>query len=334
MATATHPMFACEPVTSLEWNPRTELTTITPKPNEPLEVALRRFRRVIESTGLLKELRARQFYENPLPSASARRPLPLLDCASRFGGHSHQRRSTETVQDCRRCSPGATAAKGASGTGVARTSVAHRTPPCFGLGRRGKWRRQQNMHAALWIGLAVRFHARVIALPRHRVKRHVIAPYSSNASPPGMAGLLMPKPIALTNKDNCFLLTTSPAHVNVTKPAHHYACMDAVLEGGASSHVCRTRLICAPNSSRMSGASCIGAPRAMQRFRWRRPAMCSSRGFSGQWQTRRGSRGEFAGPDSRRSDGGPSGDRINAERAMIAFNISTQGDQSWRHTRS
>jgi len=42
-----------------------ELTTVIPKLNEPLEVALRRFRRSIETTGLLKELRARMAYETP-----------------------------------------------------------------------------------------------------------------------------------------------------------------------------------------------------------------------------------------------------------------------------
>jgi small subunit ribosomal protein S21 len=41
------------------------LTTVIPKLNEPVEVALRRFRRSIESTGLLKELRARMAYEKP-----------------------------------------------------------------------------------------------------------------------------------------------------------------------------------------------------------------------------------------------------------------------------
>ncbi len=44
---------------------RTELTTVTLKPNEPVEVALRRFRRSIENTGLIKELRARMSYETP-----------------------------------------------------------------------------------------------------------------------------------------------------------------------------------------------------------------------------------------------------------------------------
>jgi small subunit ribosomal protein S21 len=45
--------------------PGKELTTVTPKLNEPVEVALRRFRRSIDNTGLLKELRARMAYETP-----------------------------------------------------------------------------------------------------------------------------------------------------------------------------------------------------------------------------------------------------------------------------
>lgn len=35
------------------------------KENEPFEVAIRRFKRTIEKTGLLTELRAREFYEKP-----------------------------------------------------------------------------------------------------------------------------------------------------------------------------------------------------------------------------------------------------------------------------
>ena len=35
------------------------------KENAPFEVALRRFKRTIEKTGLLTELRAREFYEKP-----------------------------------------------------------------------------------------------------------------------------------------------------------------------------------------------------------------------------------------------------------------------------
>ena len=35
------------------------------KENEPFDVALRRFKRTIDKTGLLTELRAREFYEKP-----------------------------------------------------------------------------------------------------------------------------------------------------------------------------------------------------------------------------------------------------------------------------
>ncbi|KVN57714.1 30S ribosomal protein S21 [Burkholderia sp. BCCIQ04A] len=41
------------------------MTTITLKLNEPIDVALRRFRRGIEKTGLIRELRARTGYEKP-----------------------------------------------------------------------------------------------------------------------------------------------------------------------------------------------------------------------------------------------------------------------------
>lgn len=41
------------------------MTTIVPKPNEPIDVALRRFRRGIEKTGLIRELRSRTGYEKP-----------------------------------------------------------------------------------------------------------------------------------------------------------------------------------------------------------------------------------------------------------------------------
>ena len=35
------------------------------KENEPFDVALRRFKRLVEKTGLLNDLRAREFYEKP-----------------------------------------------------------------------------------------------------------------------------------------------------------------------------------------------------------------------------------------------------------------------------
>ncbi len=41
------------------------MPTVRVKENEPFEVALRRFKRTIEKTALLTELRAREFYEKP-----------------------------------------------------------------------------------------------------------------------------------------------------------------------------------------------------------------------------------------------------------------------------
>lgn len=41
------------------------MTTVKVKENEPFEVAMRRFKRSIEKTGLLTELRAREYYEKP-----------------------------------------------------------------------------------------------------------------------------------------------------------------------------------------------------------------------------------------------------------------------------
>jgi len=41
------------------------MTTVSIKENEPFEVAMRRFKRSVEKTGLLTELRAREFYEKP-----------------------------------------------------------------------------------------------------------------------------------------------------------------------------------------------------------------------------------------------------------------------------
>ena len=41
------------------------MTTVRVKEIEPFDVALRRFKRIMEKTGLLTELRAREFYEKP-----------------------------------------------------------------------------------------------------------------------------------------------------------------------------------------------------------------------------------------------------------------------------
>jgi len=42
------------------------MPTVRVKENEPFEVAMRRFKRTVEKTGLLTELRAREFYEKVL----------------------------------------------------------------------------------------------------------------------------------------------------------------------------------------------------------------------------------------------------------------------------
>ncbi|MCC7082075.1 MAG: 30S ribosomal protein S21 [Burkholderiales bacterium] len=41
------------------------MTTVRVKENEPFEAALRRFKRTVEKTGLLTELRSREYYEKP-----------------------------------------------------------------------------------------------------------------------------------------------------------------------------------------------------------------------------------------------------------------------------
>jgi small subunit ribosomal protein S21 len=41
------------------------MPSVRVKENEPFEAAMRRFKRTIEKTGLLTELRAREFYEKP-----------------------------------------------------------------------------------------------------------------------------------------------------------------------------------------------------------------------------------------------------------------------------
>ena len=41
------------------------MTSVRVRDNEPFEVALRRFKRTIEKTGLLTELRSREYYEKP-----------------------------------------------------------------------------------------------------------------------------------------------------------------------------------------------------------------------------------------------------------------------------
>ena len=46
-------------------NKRDCMSSVRVKENEPFDVALRRFKRLIEKTGLINDLRAREFYEKP-----------------------------------------------------------------------------------------------------------------------------------------------------------------------------------------------------------------------------------------------------------------------------
>jgi len=50
------------------------MPTVRVKENEPFEVALRRFKRTVEKTGLLTELRAASSTRNRLLNASASSP--------------------------------------------------------------------------------------------------------------------------------------------------------------------------------------------------------------------------------------------------------------------
>ena len=59
------------------------------KENEPFEVAIRRFKRTVEKTGLLTELRAREFYEKP----TAERKRKLAAAVKRH----HKRMRSQTM---------------------------------------------------------------------------------------------------------------------------------------------------------------------------------------------------------------------------------------------
>jgi len=69
------------------------------KENEPFEVAMRRFKRAVEKTGLLTELRAREAYEKPTTerkrkaAAAVKRHLKKLSKErNKFARSPHQRR--------------------------------------------------------------------------------------------------------------------------------------------------------------------------------------------------------------------------------------------------
>ena len=54
------------------------MPNIRVKENEPFEVAMRRFKRSIEKTGLLTELRAREFYEKPTTERKRKKAAAVI----------------------------------------------------------------------------------------------------------------------------------------------------------------------------------------------------------------------------------------------------------------
>ena len=69
------------------------MPTIRVKENEPFEVAMRRFKRAIEKTGLLTELRAREAYEKP--SANAKKRLLPNACKNACAANNCRRKCTK-----------------------------------------------------------------------------------------------------------------------------------------------------------------------------------------------------------------------------------------------
>ena len=70
------------------------MPTIRVKENEPFEVALRRFKRTIEKSGLLTELRAREFYEKPTAERKRKK------AADRSEPLHHMNRCRKLEQKC------------------------------------------------------------------------------------------------------------------------------------------------------------------------------------------------------------------------------------------
>src|SRR5207342_3485172 len=62
------------------------MPTVRVKENEPFEVAMRRFKRTVEKTGLLTELRAREFYEKPTAERKRKRAAAVKRHFKRLRG--------------------------------------------------------------------------------------------------------------------------------------------------------------------------------------------------------------------------------------------------------
>src|SRR5690625_6110244 len=53
------------------------MTVVKVRDNEPFEVAMRRFKRSVERTGLLTELRSREYYEKPTAERKRKRAAAI-----------------------------------------------------------------------------------------------------------------------------------------------------------------------------------------------------------------------------------------------------------------
>ena len=62
------------------------MPTVRVKENEPFEVAMRRFKRTVEKTGLLTELRAREFYEKPTSERKSKKAAAIKRHFKRLRG--------------------------------------------------------------------------------------------------------------------------------------------------------------------------------------------------------------------------------------------------------
>ena len=61
------------------------MPSVRVRENEPFEAALRRFKRTIEKTGLLTELRAREFYEKPTSERKRKKAAAIKRHYKRLG---------------------------------------------------------------------------------------------------------------------------------------------------------------------------------------------------------------------------------------------------------
>ncbi len=69
------------------------MPAIRVKENEPFEVAMRRFKRAVEKTGLLTELRAREAYEKPTTERKRKKAAAAKRLQKRLRSQRHTARA-------------------------------------------------------------------------------------------------------------------------------------------------------------------------------------------------------------------------------------------------